>query len=385
LVVVNAADLGNEPMRFVAFTPLISSMSWVLVPVIGVLIFAFVRGSRSIRRYLTIRILSILPIMLLMGTTVFIIMRVVPGDPVSANVQQYGTPELRERVRAELGLDDPIAVQYGRFLKGVLTLDFGQSVTGGRRNVAQEISERLPATAELVIPGAVLSVTFGVVFGVAAAVKRGKVLDHSVRLYSVLSQAIPGFFLGLILQLVFGLGLGLTPIAGRVDEALVTGVGSGDSGGFLLVRSLLQGDWAIAASAAHHLILPVVTITWIVVGTNVRIARINMIEALHSDYILAGTARGIRTSVLKYRYAFRNALLPIVTFLGLQMALLMGGTVVIETVFSWPGLGKYVLDRILARDFPAIEGAIVIITLFVVLMALLVDALYTVIDPRVEL
>jgi peptide/nickel transport system permease protein len=371
-------------MAPVALANLLGSMSWVLVPVIAVVIFAFVRGSRNVKRYLTIRIISILPIMLLMGTTVFIIMRLVPGDPVSANIQQYGTPELRDRVRAELGLDDPIVVQYGRFLKGVLTLDFGQSVTGGRRNVAEEISERLPATAELVIPGAFLAVTLGVLLGVAAAVRRGKPVDHTVRLYSVLSQAIPGFFLGLILQLVFGLGLGWTPIAGRVDEALITGAG-GDSGGFLLARSLLQGDWAIAASAARHLILPVATIAWIVVGTNVRIARINMIEALHSDYVLAGTARGIRTGVLKYRYAFRNALLPIVTFLGLQMALLLGGTVVIETVFAWPGLGKYVLDRILARDFPAIEGAIVVITLFVVLMALLVDALYTVIDPRVEL
>jgi peptide/nickel transport system permease protein len=327
----------------------------------------------------------VIPMIILMGTTVFIIMRMVPGDPVAQDLAQYGSPELRARVRSELGLDDPILVQYGRFLKGVFTLDFGRSVTGVRRSISLELSERIPATAELVVPSGALAVLFGVTFGNLAAVKRGKPLDHSFRLYSVLSQSVPSFFIGLILQLVFGLRLGWFPIAGRIDEGLLSRSGLGESGGFLLFRSVIQGNWEIAASAAHHLALPLVTVVWLVVGSNMRIARINMIEALHSDYILAGTARGLRDKVLKYRYAFRNALLPVVTFLGLQMAVLLGGTVVIEQVFSWPGLGKYTLDRILARDFPAIEGAIVMITLFVALMALLVDALYSLIDPRVEL
>jgi peptide/nickel transport system permease protein len=195
---------------------------------------------------------------------------------------------------------------------------------------------------------------------------------------------VPSFFVGLILQLVIGLWLGWAPIAGRVDESLLSETGT-SSGGYLLVRSVFHGDWALASSAMHHLILPMFTIVWLVVGSNMRIARINMIESLNSDFVMAGVARGIKDRVLKYRYAFRNALLPVVTFLGLQMAILLGGTVVIEEVFSWPGLGKYTLDRILARDFPAIEGAIVMITLFVVLISLLVDATYSLIDPRVEL
>jgi peptide/nickel transport system permease protein len=319
-----------------------------------------------------------------MGTTVFVIMRVVPGDPLAQDLAQYGSPELRDRVRTELGLNDPLPVQYGRFLKGVFTLDFGQSVTGGKRNVTEELSERIPGTAELVIPAAIISTLLGVSLGTTAAMRRGKPSDHGLRLYSVLSQSVPGFFVGLVLQLVVALQLGWAPVSGRLDESLLRNEGV-TAGGHLLFRSLFSGDWTVAASAAHHLILPVTSIVWIVVGSNMRIARINMIEALHSDYVLAGMARGLKERALKYRYAFRNALLPVVTFLGLQMAIMLGGTVVVEQVFSWPGLGKYTLDRILARDYPAIEGAIVMITLFVVLISLVVDALYSLIDPRVEL
>jgi peptide/nickel transport system permease protein len=363
---------------------ILRALAWLLIPVFLVVGYAFIAGGTRVRRYLVVRLLTVIPVMILMGTTVFIIMRVVPGDPLAQDMAQYGSPELRERVRTELGLNDPLVVQYGRFLKGVFTLDFGQSVTGVRRNVTQELSERIPATAELVVPAGIVTIVLGIALGTSAAMKRGRPRDHGLRLYSVLSQSVPSFFIALVLQLVVGLRLGWAPIAGRVDESLLQRAGVG-SGGYLLFRSIINGDWTIAASALNHLILPATAIVWIVVGSNMRITRINMIEALHSDYILAGMARGLKDRVLKYRYAFRNALLPVVTFLGLQMAILLGGTVVIEQVFSWPGLGKYTLDRILARDYPAIEGAIVMITLFVVLISLVVDSLYSLIDSRVEL
>lgn len=365
--------------------PLLGSLGWVFIPVLAVVALAFVRGGRKIRTYLIVRVLMFIPTVLLLGTFVFIILRLIPGDPVTTESAFSSTPAQQAATRRELGLDDPMIDQFGRFLKGMVTLNFGDSVTAGQQNVASALSQVLPGTAELVGPAAVIAVVFGVLFGMAAALRRGTFIDHGLRLYSVLSQAMPGFLVGMILQLVFASDLGWFPVSGRFDVSLLQSGANTQTGGFLLTRSIFTGDWTMAGSAVHHLVLPVVALSWIVVGTNLRVTRSNMIEAVNADYILAGSARGLKDRMLNYRYAFRNALLPIVTLLGLQVALMLGGTVVIEEVFSWPGLGKYLLDGILARDFPAVQGAIVVITMFIILMSLLVDALYTLIDPRVEL
>jgi peptide/nickel transport system permease protein len=364
--------------------PLLSALGWVLAPALLVVGYAYVRGGSKVRRYLVIRVLMVVPMVLLMGSFVFLILRALPGDPVAAESAFSSTPAQQALTRQELGLNDPMIEQYGRFMKSVVTLDFGTSVTGGRENVAEALSERLPGSAELVVPATVIAVVFGIATGMIAALRRGTMADHGLRLYSVLSQSMPGFLVGMLLQLIFASWLGWFPVSGEFDAGLIGNDGV-TPGGYLLTRSIFSGDWTMVGSVLHHLVLPVLALSWIVVGTNLRVARINMIEAMDADYILAGTARGIKNSVLNYRYAFRNALLPIVTLLGLQVALMLGGTVVIEQVFDWPGLGQYLLEGILARNFPAVQGAIIVITIFVILVSLLVDALYTLIDPRVDL
>ncbi|MGI9649526.1 MAG: ABC transporter permease [Acidimicrobiia bacterium] len=352
------------------------------IPALIALAFIFVRGSESLRRYILVRIALTLPMVLILGTMVFVVLRIVPGDPVTSSLGPKGTPELRERLTEQLGLNEPLYVQYGNFLLDVVTLDFGEALTSGQRPIVDELGERLPATIELVIPATLMALLLGIVPGTYAAVKRRKTADYSLRMFSVIIYSMPIFWLGQLLQLFFGVQLGWTPVAGRIDP--IVGTTLERTTNLLVVDSIITFNWTALGSVLHHLVLPTVTLGLILAGVFLRLTRINVIETLQQDYIVSSRARGIRERVVVYQHALKNAMIPVITLIGLQVAILLAGAVLTESVFSWPGLGTYLVDRIGLRDYTAVQSVITMFALLVALVSLAVDIIYSLLDPRVK-
>jgi len=352
------------------------------IPALLLLAFIFVRGSTGLRRYILTRIGLTLPMVFILATLVFFVMRVIPGDPVSPALGPKGTPEMLARIRAQLGLNDPLPVQYGRFLIDMVTLDFGNSLVGGHRPIVDEMSERFPATLELVIPASALALLVGIIGGTFAASRRKRVADYFWRIYSVVIYSLPIFWLGLMLQLLFGVRLQWLPIAGRIDPVIGTSIKHITN--LYVVDALITGNWPALSSVLQHLVLPTITLGLILSGVFVRMTRINVIETLQADYIAAGRARGIRERILLYGHALKNAMIPVITLIGLQVAILLAGAVLTETVFSWPGMGRYLVERISSRDYTAVQSVITVFALLVALISLAVDVIYSLVDPRVR-
>ncbi len=352
------------------------------IPALIGFLYILVTGSTGLRRFTITRVLLTLPMVFILATMVFFIMRVLPGDPVTSALGPKGTPEMIARIREQLGLADPIIVQYGNFLKDMFTLNFGNSLTGGHRPIVDEMSERFPATLELVIPASILALTIGVIGGTWAASKRKRGTDYGMRIYSVIIYSLPIFWLGLMLQLLFGVRLNWLPISGRIDPVIGTTLERTTN--ILTLDSLISGNWAALGSTLTHLVLPTVTLGLILSGVFVRLTRINVIETQHSDYIAAARARGIRERVLTYKHALKNAMIPVITLIGLQVAILLAGAVLTETVFSWPGMGRYLVERISSRDYTAVQGGIAVFALLVAIISLTVDIIYSLVDPRVR-
>lgn len=287
-----------------------------------------------------------------------------------------------ERLREQLGLEDPLIAQYGQFLGGLVTFDFGNAITGARRPITDEMSERFPATLELVVPGAAMALVIGVFSGAFAASRRKRSTDYGLRLYSVVIYAIPIFWLGLIFQLTFGIRLGWFPVAGRIDPVIATTLDRTTN--FLMLDAVLSANWEAFWSVLRHMVLPVATLGLVLSGVFLRLTRINVIETMHQDYVGAARARGIREKSIVYGVALRNALIPVITLIGLQVAILLAGAVLTETVFSWPGMGQYLVQRISARDYTAVQSVVTVFAVFVAFISLAVDILYSLIDPRVR-
>jgi peptide/nickel transport system permease protein len=318
----------------------------------------------------------------ILGTLVFFILRVLPGDPVSSALGPKGTPEMIASIRAQLGLNDPLIVQYGRFLGNMVTLHFGNSLVGGHRPIIDEMSERFPATLELIIPASILSLIIGIFGGTLAASKRKKVTDYAFRIYAVFIYSLPVFWFGLILQLLFGVKLGWLPISGRIDPIIGTTLKTYTN--IYSIDALISGNWPAFFSVVKHMVLPVVTLGLIQSGLFMRMTRINVIETMQADFIGAARARGIREHVLIYGHALKNAMIPVITLIGLQVAILLAGAVLTETVFSLPGMGSYLVERISARDYNAVQSVITVFALLVALISLAVDVIYSLVDPRVR-
>lgn len=352
------------------------------IPALIGLIYILITGSTGLRRFVITRIGLTLPMVFILATLVFFIMRVLPGDPVTSALGPKGTPETIQRIREQLGLNDPMIVQYGNFLKDMITLNFGNSLTGGHRPIVDELSERFPATLELVIPASILALTLGVIGGAWAASRRKRTTDYSMRIYSVVIYSLPIFWLGLMLQLLFGVRLGWLPVSGRIDPVIGTTLERTTN--VYTIDSIISGNWLALASTLTHLILPTLTLGLILSGVFVRLTRINVIETLQADYISAARARGIREKVLVYGHSLKNAMIPVITLIGLQVAILLAGAVLTETVFSWPGMGRYLVERISSRDYTAVQSAITVFALLVALISLAVDIIYSLVDPRVR-
>ncbi|MFP3915359.1 MAG: ABC transporter permease [Actinomycetota bacterium] len=352
------------------------------IPAAAGLIYIFVRGSTGLRRYILTRIGLLIPMVFILASLVFFVMRILPGDPVRSSLGPRGSPETVERMRESLGLNEPLIVQYGSFIGDMVRLDFGNSLVGGRRPIIDEMSERFPATLELVIPGAILALTIGIIGGTWAASRRKRTTDYALRIYSVVIYSIPIFWLGLMFQLIFGVRLGWAPVAGRIDSVIGTGLERTTN--ILFVDSLLQGNWPAFWSSLGHLVLPVLALGLYLSGVFLRLTRVNVIETLQMDYIGAARARGIRERIVVGSHALKNAIIPVITLLGLQVAILLAGAVLTETVFSWPGMGQYLVQRISSRDYTAVQSVITLFAMLVALISLAVDIIYSLVDPRVR-
>ncbi len=333
----------------------------------------------SLARYVAVRLLLVVPTVLILYTIVFIVMRVLPGDPVQAALGvHYVPPEELEELRAKLGLDKPLYVQYFEYLAGLLRGDLGESMVFQGRSVWEDIKDKFPATLELTLAAFTVSVIIGFVTGSIAAVKGGLV-DRAMRVYGIIAYTMFIPWLGLMLIYIFSVELKLLPSGGRIDPRFIPR----DVTGLYIVDSIITGDLRALASALEHLVLPALTLGIVLSGAYTRIVRVHLAEALRSEYSIAYRARGLRESKV-LAHALRNSMVPVVTLMGLQLALLLGGAVLTETTFSWPGLGSFLVERVMYRDYTAVQGAVVVFAVIVSLTSIIVDVVYALIDPRIR-
>lgn len=319
---------------------------------------------------------------------VFLLIRVLPGDPVLLHFQ-HPTEEQLADMRRQLGLDKPLWIQYFDYLFGLFRGDLGKSMQD-YSSIGQQIFSAFPATLELAMFSMVIAAALGIVLGVQASKAYNKPQDHVIRIFGIVTYALPVFFLGMILQLTLGLGLHWFPVGQRFNPMVQTplGLNVGSfhfSTGLYTIDSLLEGNIYKFTESLRYLFLPSLTLGLVLSGVFVRLTRSNMLETLRLDFVTAARARGLRENKVTYSYALRNAFLPVLTMMGLQFAALLGGAVLTETTFSWPGLGRYVVDRIYFRDYTAIQGAVIMFGIFVSIVSLVVDLLYAYLDPRIRL
>ena len=304
-------------------------------------------------RYLVARLVSFVPVVVGVSLLVFLMLHFVPGDPVSVLVGDapVSAAEL-ERLREQYGLNDPLYVQYGRFALGALQGDFGRSLRT-KRSVGEEIAEQLPQTIELAAAAMVVAIVLGVLLGVVAATRQHTWIDALCSVVALLSVSMPSFWLGLMLIFIFALGLGWFPATGQ--------------------------------GGVERLVLPAITLGWYAAAIIARLVRSSMLEVLRQEYVMTARAKGLRESLVVYRHALRNALIPTVTIVGLQFGTLLGGAVVVETVFARQGLGRLIVGGILQKDFPIVQGAVLVTALVYVLANFLVDIAYATLDPRIRM
>jgi dipeptide transport system permease protein len=331
-------------------------------------------------RFILTRLGLVIPTFLGIILLTFVLIRLVPGDPVEVRVGERGiSPERHAQLLHEMGLDRPLYVQFFDYVGGVLQGDLGTSVVT-QRPVMSEFLTLFPATLELAIFAILFAVLVGLPAGVLAAVKRGSVFDHSVMGVSLTGYSMPIFWWGLLLILLFSVDLGWTPVAKRLsDDYFVDEVT-----GFMLIDTLLSEEEGAFASALHHLILPTIVLGTVPLAVIARMTRSAMLEVLGEDYIRTARAKGLGTIRVVAIHALRNALVPVVTVIGLQVGALMGGAILTETVFSWPGIGKWLVESIARRDYPALQGGVLVIAALVMTINLAVDLLYGLLNPRIR-
>jgi peptide/nickel transport system permease protein len=313
-------------------------------------------------------------------TILFVLTRIIPGDPARLAAGPKAGPEQVAQVRHEFGLDRPLPEQYVRYVVGLLRGDLGKSIQTNRP-VTADLKLRFPATIELAVIGVLLTVLLGVPIGVISAVKAGTWPDHIGRVLALLGASVPSFWLGLTVQLLFFSKLGWLPADGRIDTMAQAPV---LHTGLFLIDSLLAGNWSLWLSSLSHLVLPALTLSLGSMAITSRITRSNLVESLGQDYIRTARAKGLPERIVTYRHAFRNALIPTLTIIGLQAGALLSGTFLVEVIFDWPGIGLYTVTAITSLDYPAIMGTALLATLIYIITNLVVDLMYALVDPRVR-
>jgi len=328
------------------------------------------------------RVLATIPIMFGVAIVVFLFMRLTPGDPVDIMMGQGGAVSAgeMEQLRREFHLDEPLPVQLWLFLKGAVRGDLGYSYIQ-KRPVTTLIAERLPATIELALGALFFGLLVAMPIGIISAVRQNSLVDRLSMAGAFLGISMPAFWLGIILILVFAVRLRWLPVQDRIDY----GINLQEVTGLYVLDSLMTGNGAALVSSLRHLILPSVTLGAAVAAVVARVLRSSMLETLRSDYVTLARAKGAPEWNVVLKHALRNALIPTVTVVGLQVGVLLGGNMIVETVFGWPGLGRLIVSAIFDRDFPLIQGAVMIYAFTFVMANLIVDVLYTYLNPKITL
>lgn len=331
------------------------------------------------RRYLLTRLALTAPLLLLLLTATFLLLRVAPGDPVTATLGERASDARAEELRRSLGLDDPLWQQYASYVGGALRGDFGRAITTDIP-VWDTIRDKFPATLELTLAAMLVAVAVGIGVGAASARFRDTPLDVAGRLLGIVLYAAPIFWLGILFQLWFSVELGWLPTSGRTAAFAEPR----DLTGLYTVDALLTGNFDALREALRHLALPAITLGLVIGGILVRLVRVNMLGALRSDHVEAARARGLPERAVVLRHALRSALVPVVAVVGLQFALLLSGAVLTEATFTWPGLGQTLYDFLQDRDYTAVQGLVTFYALFVVAVSLLIDVVSAWVDPRIR-
>ncbi|MBD8037949.1 ABC transporter permease [Solibacillus sp. A46] len=329
--------------------------------------------------YIGKRLLHLIPVLLGMTFLVFLIIRAIPGDPAQVILGQQATADAIAALRLKLGLDNPWYVQYFDYLKGIFTGNLGDSLRT-RQPIASEIWPYLAATFELALFAMIIAVVVGVNAGIISAWFQNSWFDYVAMVIALIGVSMPIFWLGLMEQWAFGIQLGWLPTSGREEVrdpiAAITH--------FYLIDTLLQGRWDQFVDVIKHLILPGIALATIPTAIIARMTRASMLEVMRSDFVRTARAKGQKMFVVVYKHALKNALIPVLTVVGLQTGMLLGGAILTETIFSWPGIGRYIYEAIGFRDYPVIQSGILIVAFLFVMINLIVDILYTVIDTRIK-
>jgi len=325
------------------------------------------------------RTLAVIPTLLGITIIIFMMLAITPGDPAELLLGERATKDSLEAMREYLGLQKPLYIQYGMFLKRVAKFDLGETIWT-RQKVYIEIMERFPATIELTVAAMIISSFFGILLGMISATKQYSWFDYTSMLGSLFGVSMPVFWLGLMLMLIFSLNLGWFPMSGRlgvdIDLTIITN--------FYVLDAILTKNWAAFKDALMHLTLPAIALSTIPLAIVARMTRSSMLEVLRQDYIKTARAKGLSEVKVVLKHALRNGLIPVVTVVGLQFGILLGGAILTETVFAWPGVGKWLYDGVVKRDYMVIQGGTLLVATIFVIINLIVDVLYAVINPRIS-
>lgn len=329
--------------------------------------------------YIIRRILIMIPTLLGVSIIVFFMLHITPGDPAELLLGERATEEALNEIREHLGLNKPLYVQYGMFLKRLLKGDLGETIWT-RQKVWHEVKQRFPATIELSLVALVISCFFGILFGIISATKQYSIFDYLSMVGALIGVSMPIFWLGLLLMLIFSLNLGWLPISARLS----VGIDLEPITNFYILDSVLRGNWPAFKDSVWHIIMPAFTLSTIPMAIVARMTRSSMLEVLRQDYIKTAKAKGLSQWMVVMKHALRNALIPVVTTIGLQFGVMLGGAILTETIFAWPGVGKWMYDAVMQRDYMVIQGGTLFIAAIFVMINLAVDLMYAVINPRIS-
>jgi peptide/nickel transport system permease protein len=331
------------------------------------------------RTYILRRFVHTLPVLLGVATVVFLSLRLIPGDPAVALAGEKASPQEIERLREELGLNQPLPVQYVQFISHTATLQLGKSIrTGG--DIASELVANFAPTIELSLAALFIALLVGLPAGIVAAMRRRSVIEYVTMLFSLTGISMPVFWIGLMLIYWLGAQAGWFPLSGTVTNTIdVPPVTH-----FYTIDALLSGDFGAFSDVLWHLVLPAITLSTVTMAIVSRMARSSMLDVLSSDYLVTARAKGLREQAVVLGHALKNALIPVVTVIGLQMGALISGAVLTETVFGRVGVGRYIVTAIGARDYPVVQATVLIVAVFIVMINLVVDVTYAALDPRIR-
>jgi peptide/nickel transport system permease protein len=325
------------------------------------------------------RLLALIPVLLGVSILVFSLVRLIPGDPVIVMLGDRARPQDIERVREEMGFNRPIYIQYVEWLRKVVSGDLGKSIIG-QVPVAMDLRQRLPATIEMVVFAMLIGITVGVGVGILSAIKQNSWLDIASMLGALLGVSMPIYWLALMLIYALAVNRQLFPPSARLDVQYIIVRRTG----FMLIDTLLMQDVKLFLNALWHLVLPSVVLSTVIMPILARLTRASMLEVMRQDYVRTARAKGLGEWIVIIRHALKNALLPVVTVIGLQLGGLLGGALLTETIFSWPGMGQWAYQAILSRDYPIVQATVLISATIYVFVNLLVDISYAYLDPRIR-